>query len=709
MTRSPTAKPQLQSAAHQVFVSYSRKDSAFANRLANALREHGLNIYLDTKDIAAGENWQGRLTNLILASETVLFIVSPDSLNSQICAWELSESSKMGKRIVPVMSRRVADAQLPKVIERLNYLSFHNFGFFRRASKFAAAVVKLKEALDLQWLRQQARLAQIAIEWAKNGRPDDMCLRGADLAFAHEWLNGSLSSRPSPSEQEADFIGRSLLKQSEELAADRSVGVELVEVLPLDANKSDRPYVAEAETALYKRVLSHWRPYWGREQHQYAGDGFYHIPYTLMDQVLGLCFLGNTCMVARINSADSVGIYLLDGEGAPPHFTSRFLKTKTDGIKRGVISSDGNLLAIEFEKTVEIWDVNGQALRFRLDGHELPILRSVFNRDGHRLLSISEDGTARLWDTDNGKCVVQIMRADRKTWAKDREQSGDSFDRSGNITFSPDGSTFLTTLDDAQGRIWDSWSGLEIALLNGHGAKIWNAEFDREATCVVTTSEDGTARLWDARSGKMLKIFKEETAEIRCASISKDGQRVVTGSMNGNTKIWACDSGALIGQHMVTQGPLTGEYANRVQFIPHGTRILTVAQNKYASDKPNKWEYRARLLDAESGRELVAFTPQPSQDTDIKYFQFETFNETGSLAAFRMSSGGTRNHPGTTWGELSVWPIFADTTQLTDYAKRAIKHALSPEQRAGKNLNPIPPRWYIENGVEPYNSQESQR
>ena len=41
------------------------------------------------RDIAAGEDWEGRLGCLNEAADTVLFVISPDAVASERCAWEV--------------------------------------------------------------------------------------------------------------------------------------------------------------------------------------------------------------------------------------------------------------------------------------------------------------------------------------------------------------------------------------------------------------------------------------------------------------------------------------------------------------------------------------------------------------------------------------------------------------------------------------------
>src|ERR1700735_2873657 len=105
----------------KVFVSYSRKDMAFAQMLVAALAERGFDAFLDKTDIAPGEPWKERLAGLIAAADTVVVAVSPDSVASPICGWELEESTRRGKRMIPVVARRIADSDAPPGLARLNW------------------------------------------------------------------------------------------------------------------------------------------------------------------------------------------------------------------------------------------------------------------------------------------------------------------------------------------------------------------------------------------------------------------------------------------------------------------------------------------------------------------------------------------------------------------------------------------------------------
>src|ERR1700735_5692176 len=103
----------------KVFVSYSRKDMAFAQMLVAAPAERGFDSFLDKSDIAPGEPWKERLAGLIATADTVVFTVSPDSIASTICTWKMEESTRLAKRVSPVVARRIEDADAPPALGRL--------------------------------------------------------------------------------------------------------------------------------------------------------------------------------------------------------------------------------------------------------------------------------------------------------------------------------------------------------------------------------------------------------------------------------------------------------------------------------------------------------------------------------------------------------------------------------------------------------------
>jgi tetratricopeptide (TPR) repeat protein len=186
----------------KVFVSYSRKDTAFARMLVEALTQRGFDPFLDTNDIAPGEPWQERLSGLLAAADTVVFCISPDWVASPVCGWELDESARLGKRFIPVIARSVAVADAPAAVARLNWI------FCTEADDKAVAFGKIDSALrtDLTWVREHTRLGELARHWDEAGRSSHATLRGKDLEAAERWLDRRPPDANAPTELHQAFI-----------------------------------------------------------------------------------------------------------------------------------------------------------------------------------------------------------------------------------------------------------------------------------------------------------------------------------------------------------------------------------------------------------------------------------------------------------------------------------------------------------------------
>jgi hypothetical protein len=69
----------------KVLISHSRKDMPFADRLDDALKTRGFDVFIDRSAISDLEDWRKRIRSLIVKTDTMVFILSPDALLSKEC------------------------------------------------------------------------------------------------------------------------------------------------------------------------------------------------------------------------------------------------------------------------------------------------------------------------------------------------------------------------------------------------------------------------------------------------------------------------------------------------------------------------------------------------------------------------------------------------------------------------------------------------
>jgi TolB-like protein/Flp pilus assembly protein TadD len=85
-----------------IFISYSRKDSAQAIELAERLRVDGMDVWIDQHGIAGAEQWATEIVEGIRDCSTFIILLSPNSIESENVLRELSLASEKRKRVLPV-------------------------------------------------------------------------------------------------------------------------------------------------------------------------------------------------------------------------------------------------------------------------------------------------------------------------------------------------------------------------------------------------------------------------------------------------------------------------------------------------------------------------------------------------------------------------------------------------------------------------------
>lgn len=189
----------------KVFISYSRKDRERAQQITETLRARSFDVFKDTDDILPTEEWRGRLEQLIEEADTIVFLLSPNSVTSEVCAWEVDYATSLNKRIAPIVIEEVDTAQIPPLLARLNFI------FCTPRDRFEDAASTLVSALnyDIVWIREHTRLAGLAKRWESADRPARLLLRGQDIADAESWRDAHPREAPQVTEAQARFISES--------------------------------------------------------------------------------------------------------------------------------------------------------------------------------------------------------------------------------------------------------------------------------------------------------------------------------------------------------------------------------------------------------------------------------------------------------------------------------------------------------------------
>ena len=99
---------------NDVFISYSRKDSDFVRQLHDALSKKDKGVWIDWEGIPPTAEWLSEIHSAIEGANTFIFVLTPDSVASEICSMEVLHAVKHNKRLVPVVRREVDARDVPE-------------------------------------------------------------------------------------------------------------------------------------------------------------------------------------------------------------------------------------------------------------------------------------------------------------------------------------------------------------------------------------------------------------------------------------------------------------------------------------------------------------------------------------------------------------------------------------------------------------------
>jgi len=116
-------------------------------------------------------------------------------------------------------------------------------------------------------------------------------------------------------------------------------------------------------------------------------------------------------------------------------------------------------------------------------------------------------------------------------------------DQINSVALSPDGRKVLTSSDDTTAKLWHL-DGTLISTLSGHSLRVNRAVFTPNGNKIVTASSDETLRLWKL-DGETLKVFDSPGHSLEDVSFTTDGKTMLVsagGQHFSEIQRWSLDS-----------------------------------------------------------------------------------------------------------------------------------------------------------------------
>lgn len=135
------------------------------------------------------------------------------------------------------------------------------------------------------------------------------------------------------------------------------------------------------------------------------------------------------------------------------------------------------------------------------------------------------------------------------------------------VAFLPDGERVVTASDDGTARIWDIATGRELQVLRAHDSAVERILITPDGRRIVTASADGTVRIWDASSGRELGSLPGSRETPRAIALDPTGTRLMTTAPDG-VRLWGLTNADVIASRQMAAVPVAAAPRGLPETLP---------------------------------------------------------------------------------------------------------------------------------------------
>jgi WD40 repeat protein len=481
-----------------IFVSYSRKDSAVARRLFQAFKIIDLNPWVDWEDIPPAVNWLDQILQGIEKSDAFIFLVSPDSAISEVCKVEIMHAVKNNKRIIPILVRDVDSKTVIENIRNLNWIPI------RETDDFSTGVEKVKLAitLDIEWVSAHRRLQVLALEWERR-KDVSLLLRGGDLRNANK-MTITEKKEPLLTDLQKTFITYSLQDERRKITlwATAAIAVVIMAVLSI--------------TAAYQARRANENALLAQENERQAQE---NAAIAIQNERIarGLQNLAeNSENIAQAQrSAARAQIY----------------QTRTGGVYTSTILAIDSLQRNPNSEAEQILRTNISLLPIPVSqmsqGDAIQTL-ALNPTDENTFLTASADGTICVWMLRSGEkkyCVTSMGSVEA-------------------AVYSPDGKYIASGSQSGEVLIINAETGTVETKLN-YNTPIWDVDISPNGLTLAIARDDGIITVFNMPNREFnYDLFT--FGAVYTLSFSPDGNWIGSGTSKGVTTLWNVSNGKIL-------------------------------------------------------------------------------------------------------------------------------------------------------------------
>jgi WD40 repeat protein len=103
----------------------------------------------------------------------------------------------------------------------------------------------------------------------------------------------------------------------------------------------------------------------------------------------------------------------------------------------------------------------------------------------------------------------------------------------------------LTASEDRTARLWDGAGGRLLGTLSGHPGPVTAAAIVPSGALAATAGDDRTVRIWDGETFRLLVVHRGHTGVIDQLRFGADSRTLVSAAWDGSIRVWDVGHGPL--------------------------------------------------------------------------------------------------------------------------------------------------------------------
>jgi WD40 repeat protein len=239
------------------------------------------------------------------------------------------------------------------------------------------------------------------------------------------------------------------------------------------------------------------------------------------------------------------------------------------------VVSDGRVITGSIDGNIRVWRDGACERTIRAHDHDIEAVAVL--PGGARFVSVSEDGTAKLWTLD-GKLERAFVVGSYVL----------------SVAALPNGVHFVVALgigeNQSEVRLYHV-DGTLVHTFKGHACSVFAVAVTPDGQHIISGDAYGPVKVWSIATKSLVSTCRGHTEAVDAVAVMPDGQRILSGSDDSTVRVWLLD----------------GTLENTFHQLHNGTVLALVALPDNQHALSGSVDHTVKLFNVNDGNVLRTF------------------------------------------------------------------------------------------------------